>query len=112
MDAFKRYGIDSGEGLLSFVIDSGLAVQNATGIEGSQNVIYLPDLTTFNWKSTDRIVRINCKEPAKNIIESVSKLNHIENGSGDPTRPYSFTISSFSDLIDVIFALKTIETNI
>ncbi len=101
----------SGEGLKEFLEDSGLVITGVSALEGSDNVIKLSDLTTFNWKSRDGIVRVNCKENAMNVIEAKSHLNHIENGPGDPVREYSFIVEQFSDLIDVIYALKTIEGN-
>ncbi len=109
MDFFSKYSIDSGEGLRTFLEASGLNIVGASAIEGSENVIKLPDLTTFNWKSRDRIVRVNCKERAMNVIEAKTGLKHIDNGAGDPTRPYSFIIETFSDLIDTIYSLKTVE---
>lgn len=111
MDLFNIYNIDNGVGLKAFLEASGLLVEKYSGINGSQNCIFLPDLTSFNWKGRDRIVRINCKENAKNVIESKSGLTHFDNGPGDPPRPFSFIVESFSDLIDAIYALKTIDGN-
>ena len=111
MDYFNKYKIDSGLGLKEFIEASGLYIRNCSGIEGSQNIIYLPDMTTFNWKNANRIVRINCKESAVRVIESKTELVHRDNVKGDPTRPYSFVIDSLSDLIDAIYALKTISGN-
>lgn len=111
MDIYSRYDLDNGMGLKLFLEASGLNIRNCTGIDGSQNIIYLPDLTTFNWKGANRIVRINCKEKAMRVIESKSKLIHIDNGIGDPSRPYSFLVDSFSDLLDAIYALKSIDGN-
>ena len=111
MDIFEKYEIDSGKGLKAFLEAAGLTIRNWSGIEGSQNIIYLPDLTTFNWKSANRIVRINCKEHAMRVIESKTDLVHVDNVKGDPTRVYSFIIDSLSDLIDAIVALKSIEGN-
>lgn len=108
---FSRFNIDNGDGLLDFLEYSGLRIENASGLGGPGNVIKLPDLTTFNWKSKDGVVRVNCKDKAMNVIEQKTDLKHIDNGPGDPTRPYSFIIDNLSDLIDVIFSLKTIEGN-
>ena len=110
-DAFNKYGIDSGLGLKEFMEAAGLHIRNFTGIEGSQNIIYLPDKTSFNWKSADRIVRINCKKDAVRVIESKTELIHRDNVKGDPTRPFSFIVDSLSDLNDAIYALKTIPGN-
>jgi len=44
-------------------------------------------------------------------IEAKSRLIHVDNGIGDPARPYSFLVDSFSDLIDAIYALKCIDVN-
>ena len=100
---------DSGRGLLQFLEDSGLKIDHTTGIDGSDNVIYLPDKTTFNWKGRNEQVRINCKEHAKNVIEADTGFAHIDNGAGDPTRPYSFIFSELRDLIKAVEALKTIN---
>ena len=99
MNAYARYDINSGAGLKSFIEVSGLAIYHAS------------DLTTFNWKSRDGVVSVNCKENAMRVIEKLSNLTHIDNGVGDSVRRYSFVISSFSDLIDAIYALKTIDGN-
>ena len=111
MNTFEKYEINSGLGLKAFMEASGLNIRNCSGIEGSQNIIYLPDRTSFNWKGADRIVRINCKENAMCVIEAKTTLIHIDNGVGDPTRPYSFLIKSMADLIDAVYALKTIDGN-
>ena len=100
---------DSGRGLLQFLEDWGLKIDHTTGIDGSDNVIYLPDKTTFNWKGRNEQVRINCKEHAKNVIEADTGFAHIDNGAGDPTRPYSFIFSECRDLIKAVKALKTIN---
>ncbi len=111
MRGFNEYKIDLGSGLKTFLKYSGIKIESVTALEGPDNIIKLPDLTTFNWKARDGVVRVNCKEPAKSVIEQKTNLSHIDNGSGDPTRPYSFIIERFSDLIDVIYALKTIKGN-
>lgn len=111
MNTIVKRGIQSGEELYAFLIDAGVCVSSTTALEGSENVIKLPDLTTFNWKKRDNIIRVNCKTEAMNVIEAKTGLKHFDNGSGDPTRPYSFLVESFSDLIDVIYALKTIPGN-
>lgn len=111
MDSYSKYAIDSGVGLKEFLERSGIRIAGCSGVEGAQNIIELPDLTCFNWKVRDRIVRVNCKENAMYIVEQKTNLKHVDNGVGDSTRPYSFLISSFSDLIDVVYALKQIEGN-
>ena len=111
MNAFQEYNIDSGAGLRSFLEQAGLLIEASSALDSSENVIKLHDLTAFNWKSKDGIVRVNCKENAMIVIESKTGLKHIDNGSGDSTRPFSFIIKTFSELIDVIYALKTIEDN-
>lgn len=108
MTDYSKYD-DSGRGLLQFLQDSGLNVDHTTGIDGSDNVIYLTDKTTFNWKGRNEQVRINCKEHAMNVIEMNTDLRHIDNGKGDPTRPYSFIFSDLRDLIKAVDALKTID---
>lgn len=80
-----------------------------TGIDGSDNILYLPDSNTLNWKSAKKQVRINCKVDVKGTIEANTKLKSIENGSDAKTRPYSFLISDFSNLIDAVDALKRID---
>ncbi|MCR5602960.1 MAG: hypothetical protein K6G27_04570 [Lachnospiraceae bacterium] len=112
MNAYIEYKIDSGIGLRTFLEQSGISVESVTAIDSAENVIKLPDLTTFNWKSKDGIVRVNCKENSMKVIEAKTGLRHIDNGAGDPTRPYSFIIDEFSDFLDVIYALKQIEGNV
>ena len=111
MTAFNRYNIDWGEGLKSFVEASGLIIKGSSGLKGSQNIITIPDYTSFNWKTNENAVRINCKENAMHVIERYTALRHFDNGEGDPTRPFSFFARTFSDLIDAIYALKSIEGN-
>ncbi len=111
MEAFSRYDIDNGEGLRIFIIASGLKEKGSSGLEGANNVIRIPDLTSFNWKANEDAVRINCKENAMHVIERYTSLKHFDNGDGDPPRPYSFYARTLSDLMDVIYALKTIEGN-
>lgn len=41
----------------------------------------------------------------------VFECYNIDNDHGDPTGPYSFKADSFSDLIDAVFFLKTIDGN-
>ena len=41
----------------------------------------------------------------------VFEYYNIDNGPGDPTGPYSFKVDSFSDLINAVFLLKTIDGN-
>ncbi len=48
MDLFECYNVDSGEGLKIFLEASGLIVEKTSGLSGSQNCIFLPDLTSFN----------------------------------------------------------------
>ena len=109
-DVFNKYGVVSGGGLKTFLDACGLVTQG-TALETSQNVIKLQNLTTFNWKSRNRQIRVNCKESVMLSIEKGTKLRHILNGKGDPTREYSFLIDDFSDLIDVIYVLKNIQSN-
>lgn len=108
---YKNYGINNGEGLKHFLIASGLLIKNSSGLEGSQNVIILPDFTSFNWKENQGAVRVNCKENAVNVIERYTSLEHFDNKKSDRTRPYSFFVRNMSDLINVIYALKTVEGN-
>lgn len=105
--------IDSGASLLEYLSRKGLRIDHFSGIEGSQNYIILPDKTSFNWKSRQRIVRVNCKENAKDVIEARTNYQLIENGKGDPTRRYSLLIDvdNLAELDAVIEALKSIEGN-
>ncbi|MCR4650623.1 MAG: hypothetical protein K5662_02595 [Lachnospiraceae bacterium] len=104
---FEKYNIDSGIGLKRFLEDAGLQIERVSGIEGSQNVIHIKGFTTFNWKSREKLVRINCKEPTKNLIESKTDLKHFDNGKGDfKTHPFSFFVDTLSDLVDVVYILK------
>ncbi len=111
MSIFSNYNLDSGNGLKDFLEASGLIIKGSSGLEGSQNIIKLNDLTSFNWKSSENAIRVNCKEHAMNCIEAKTDLQHFDNGSGDPTRPYSFFIRSLANLIDVIYILKRIDGN-
>ncbi len=97
--------------LAAHISKSGLVIAGQSGMDGGDNIIRLPDKTTFNWKSRDRIVRINCKEPAMRLIESDTGLRHIPNGRGDPARPYSFIIDTYSDLAACLAALGKVEKN-
>ena len=109
MSTFGKYGIDSGDGLFGFLSDAGIAIDHTTGIESSENIIYLPDKSTFNWKSANGVVRLNTREAAMYVVEQKTNLKHIPNGKGDPTRPFSFVIETFSDFLDVVYALKTMQ---
>lgn len=111
MTSFRKYSIDNGEGLKSFIDNSGLRIKSSSGLEGSQNSIIIQDFTSLNWKSNEHAVRINCKEEAMYVIEKYTTLKHFDNVKGDPTRPYSFFARNMADLIDVIYALKTIDDN-
>lgn len=111
MTPFNKYNIDSGEGLLEFLMASGLKIKTSSGLEGGNNSIKTSDITAFNWKPEENAVRVNCKENAMKVIEKSTDLKHFDNGKGDPSRPYSFYVYCISDLIDVIYALKTIEGN-
>lgn len=64
---------------------SGLIIEGQSGMDGGNNVIRLPDKTTFKWKSRDGVVRVNCKEHAMKLIEGNTKLHHFENGYADPS---------------------------
>lgn len=110
MSNFSEYNIDSGSALYKFLEDSGLLIEKTYQTESTQNIIYLPDKTTFNWKKADHVIRVNCKEDKKELIEKGTKLSSIDNGGGDSTRPYSFWIYHMSDLIDVIYVLKRIQS--
>ncbi len=103
--------INSGESLMIYLKELGLSIVNWSGIPGPQNCIYLPDYTSFNWKKRDGIVRVNCKEQAKQVIETYTGKTMEHNGSGDTTREYSLLIDNETDLIDVITALKQIDGN-
>ncbi len=108
-DTFAKYGITSGTGLKQFLEDAGVYIESVYNPAGTDNVIHLPHLITLNWKKTEGIVRLNCKEDVVQIIEKKTNLKHIQNYKSDPTHPHSFIIGEFSDLIDVIAVLKSIE---
>lgn len=103
--------INSGASLLSYLQGKGLYIDHVSGIQGSQNCIFLPDKTSFNWKSRPKAVRVNCKLEAKNVIKFRTGLDSFSNSAGDPTRPYSLMLDNQKDLDAVIEALKTIEGN-
>ena len=103
--------INSGESLLIYLKESGLKIDHWSGIPGTQNCIYLPDKSSFNWKKADGIVRVNTKEHAKQMIEAHTGLEMQRNGTSDSVRDFSLLIHTEADLIKVIDALKLIEGN-
>jgi hypothetical protein len=103
--------IGSGASLLKYLVMKNLNIVKWSGLYGDQNCIYLPDHTSFNWKSEEGIVRVNCNEEAKDVIESTIGLAMGPNGKGDPTRPFSLLLDNQKDLDAVIEALETIDGN-
>ena len=65
-------------------------IVNKSGIPGTNNCIYLPDKTSFNWKGNNTEVRINCKEDAKRIIETNTDFKMFGNRKADSTRDVAF----------------------
>lgn len=106
----KSMVIDSGKTLKDYLEKMGLYISNVSGIEGSQNCIYLPDKTSFNWKSRTG-VRVNCKNEAKILIEQNTRFNVVDNYSSDSTREFSIVIDNEEDLEAVVEALKLIDGN-
>ncbi len=98
--------------MLTHIQKSGLVVEKKIGMSNSDNSVRLPDKTTFNWKNRNRVVRVNCKEPTMRVIEDSTGLRHVLNGTGDPARPYSFLISTYSGFESCLTALKKIEVNV
>lgn len=103
--------IISSRTLYAFLCGAGLLISKVTAIDSSDNCIYLPDKTSFNWKEANRCVRVNCKEEAKVLIEQYTGQKMFDNGPGDRTRPFSLLIESEEVLVKVIKALKSIEGN-
>ena len=60
--------------LAAHISKSGLIIAGQSGMDGGNNVIRLPDKTTFKWKSRDGVVRVNCKEHAMKLIEGNTQL--------------------------------------
>lgn len=106
MSVFSDFKIDSGTGLYNFIRASGLEIKSKTGLDGTQNTIIITDLTSFNWKTSEDCIRVNCKKEAMQSIELKTELRHFDNGKGDPTRPYSFYVRSLDEFIDIIYILK------
>lgn len=103
--------IDSGVSLLKYLTMRDLNVVSWSGLYSAQNCIFLPDQTSFNWKSRDGVVRVNCQKQARDAIESGTDLRMMPNGAGDPTRPYSLLLGNQRELDAVIEALRAIEGN-
>lgn len=110
-NSFEAAGVDSGTGIIRYLEGRGLLVVRRYAPTTPNNIIGIPDLTTFNWKSDAEQIRVNCKEDAMHVIEANTKLKHIDNGPADPPRPYSFLLDDFSQLEEVVSALLTIEKN-
>ena len=115
MSDFFEKGIKSAKDIVIFLINNNVYVNRVKDSDTPANIIYLSDYTTINWKigsgklQEDAVIRLNCKEPIMKIIESNSKVQHIDNGPGDKTRPYSFLIKSMNEFISVVEAIKTKE---
>lgn len=103
--------VRSAQDLLAHLKRKGLVIEKTSGMEGADNCIYLPDKTSFNWKSRKGQVRVNCKTNAKLVIEQKTSFIMIANGVGDTIRPYSLLLESEVDLDAVIEALRYIEGN-
>ncbi len=103
---FEENGITGGGSLYSFLEESGINDMKKTSIDTNNNVIRLPHFITMNWKK-DKI-RVNCKISEMEWIEAKTGFKHFDNGSGDPTHPYSFFINSFEELNIIINAIKQI----
>lgn len=106
----KMMVIDSGVSLKTYLEKCGLYISNVSGIESNQNCMFLPDKTSFNWKSRSG-VRVNCKNKAKTVVEQITGLIFEENYTSDITREFSLVIDNEDDLMSVIEALKTMEGN-
>lgn len=98
--------VNSGVKLKNYLEKNGLTVEKSSRIETADNVIYVCNYVTFNWKKRKGQVRINCKEPEKIIIEQKTGLKAILNGKGDPTHDYSFLVDDLASLDRVIGVLK------
>ncbi len=103
--------IGSGVSLLKYLVMRDLNVVSWSGLYSAQNCIYLPDRTSFNWKSRDGVVRVNCQKQARDAIESGTDLRMMPNGAGDPTRPYSLLLGNQRELDAVIETRRGIEGN-
>lgn len=98
--------INCGESLLIYLKTKKMNIDSVSGIPGPNNCIYLPDKTSFNWKSQSGEVRVNCKQDVKTIIETQTGLKMIRNGVGDSTREYSLLVANQYDLDKVLEALR------
>lgn len=112
MATFSDFNIDSGEGLRKFIESCGLVVEHVYRIDTNNNCIYLPNISSLNWKSSYDKVRYNCQEDTKKLVEKATELKSFDNSKSDKTHPYSFWIENMADLVDVIAILKKIEVNI
>ncbi len=102
--------IQSGKDIKEYLENKGFDVK-ATAIDTSENVIRIPCMVTFNWKSSSKQVRLNCKQEAMQVIEQKTNLKHIENGVGDKTHKYSFLFNTFEEFENAVAALKTYNDN-
>ncbi len=108
---FEDRGLDSGTGIMNNLEKEGLVIEGCYRPDSSDNYIRLNDRTTFNWKNNEGQIRVNCKKQAMEIIEKNTGLKHIDNGAGDPARPYSFLLNKYSEYKKVVNTLKLIEIN-
>ena len=97
--------IASGRELVKYLEDRGLRIEHTNAIDTPQNCIYLSNRTSFNWKSKNRIVRLNCKEEVNDTIERNTDLRAVSNGVGDTIRSWSFIIDNLNDLNKAIAAI-------
>ena len=98
--------IASGRELAEYLENMGLRIEHTNAIDTSQNCIYLANRTSLNWKSKDRIVRLNCKDDVKDVIERTTELRAIPNGVGDKIRSWSFIIGNLDDMNSAIKAIQ------
>lgn len=105
---FEDNGIKSGKTLFNYLEKSGFSNMKSNALDNSDNYIILQDYNkmSFNWKLSQKQVRVNCKVDEMKWIESQTGYSHVENS--DKVRPYSFLLNSFEELENVIKSIKQI----
>lgn len=109
MSEFSKYNIDSAEGIRDYLTDRGITIEGVSALDSSQNVIRLKNYTTLNWKGRNNQIRLNCKQEIKTVVEQNTGFEFMENGVGDPTRPYSLLMNTPSEFFEVVEVLKRID---
>ena len=104
--SFESHKVDSGEGILKFLKESGNWTLSTNALDTSENyIIIAPYNISFNWKKRKGQIRVNCKKEEMQCIEVETGLKHIDN-TGDSVRPYSFLLNTFEEFQSVVDTIK------